>query len=293
MRLNALSCFCRGRKAHWRYAYLLLLAGYLPESFSQSALPDDIRADILRAQIVREAKGDGKGHQDYAAILKDVDEYKTLDVPIPPPILLVEAKAAHVKSDPIRAIEALESFMVVADKKSTEYKQAVDLYPDYQADAEPGRKMLRDKITNQPLNCENLEHHFSTKQGDLESNGVASLTISNRIPNALAVVNFEWELCNWADHDNKFTHMAARIVLSPNETYDKAHLLQFGTASATDSDVTVPSDPRSGYCGSKRLSFGGPVHNPPPGKYCAIIIGLSDGREFFWVAPKEPVVVLP
>jgi hypothetical protein len=41
-------------------------------SFSQSALPDDVQVDILRANIVEMAKGDGAVHQGFAGILSSM-----------------------------------------------------------------------------------------------------------------------------------------------------------------------------------------------------------------------------
>lgn len=118
----------------WRVAWgvgailVLALAG-LPAALAQSNLPPAVQTDLLRDQIYGEAKAN-----DPEAVLRSLDQYKKLDgvVVLPPPLLWIEAKAAHDAGDGKRALDALGSFLASSPRGSAQYNEALASYPTYQ-----------------------------------------------------------------------------------------------------------------------------------------------------------------
>jgi hypothetical protein len=96
-------------------------------TFPQSNLPPAVQADLLRDQIYAEAKA-----LDFDGVLKSIDQYRKLALPFPPPLLWLEAKAAHDSGDAQRALHALEEFLATTERSSEKYKEALALYPTYQ-----------------------------------------------------------------------------------------------------------------------------------------------------------------
>jgi hypothetical protein len=122
-------------------AYLLLLA------FSSYALPDDalppeVQADILRTKIINAVRNVDKTH-DYRPILDAIAEYKKLAVPMPPILELVEAKAAKNTGDSRHSFDALKSVLAHAPRDSAPYKEALSLYPSYEASAEAANSIVQ------------------------------------------------------------------------------------------------------------------------------------------------------
>lgn len=278
-----------------------LFANYIPiTSFPQSALSDDIRADILRAEIIKTAKGNGKGHLDYAAILKGIDAYKKLDVEIPPPLFLVEAKAAHATFDSIRAIEALESFMMVADRKSPEYQQAVQLYPEYQTASQPSRQLLRDKIIAQPLECKDSGNMAQLKappasEGGWFQSGGTTVNINPSVAETRAQLTVTWNVGMYSNYINgtlDAASTAVRITLVPSIPYTPEQALSLAT-------ISLPEDAKFPKGGNTiPIDMSKTIRNPPAGKYCVIVEGLdtepSPSVPFVhYVILKGPLVVLP
>jgi hypothetical protein len=259
-------------------------------AFAQSSLPDDVQADVLRAKIVKMAKVDGKGHQDFAGILSSIDEYKKLDVDVPPVILLVEAKAAHANSDSVRAINALESYMMVADRKSQEYQQAVELYPEYQTAAEPKRQLQRDKITAQPLDCkdpagqqkqDNYNAHFyifplAIKLVSALAGAHSSLTISYKI----------MDLPHSPARSTEFAN--ARVSLIAQIPFARDQMIPFATIAAGVDKRTLQPEERVD------LTSVAKTHNPPAGKYCVVVEGFDGTQpDFSYEVLPDPLVILP
>jgi hypothetical protein len=123
-------------------ALALLVFGRV--AFSQSSLPPEVQADLLRQQIIESAQAAAKSH-DYAPVLAHIDEYKKLKVSVPPALFLVESKAAAKTGDFLRAKTALESFLSVADRSSASYKEALSLYHQYVDAAQPAIKAQEEK----------------------------------------------------------------------------------------------------------------------------------------------------
>jgi hypothetical protein len=94
-------------------------------------LAPDIQADLLREKIEAQAKSN-----DPNTTLLTLDQYHKLaqdsQLAFPPPLYLIEAKAAHATGDSRRALSALIEFLHRANRNSDQYKEALVLYPQYQ-----------------------------------------------------------------------------------------------------------------------------------------------------------------
>ena len=262
---------------------------------AQSNLPDDVRADILRAQIIKDAQPNKKGRLDYAAILEAIDEYKKLDVEMPPPLLLVEAKAAHAISDPVRAIEALEAFMVAADRKSPEYQKAIQIYPDYQTASQPARQLLHDKIVAQPLECKDPGNLLSGTNQAWAQYSNSSVIVLPAVAEARTQVSLVWKVyLRYGYQEGSLTvsgddGAAARITLVPNIPFTPAQTFPLGT-------LRMSKDVRFAKEQAIDLNLSKTSRNPPPGKYCVIVEGMDtdDPSPFMkYAVLKDPLVILP
>jgi hypothetical protein len=280
-----------------KYLYLLLatwgLLGRTVVGFAQSALPDEIRADILRSEIVKLVKGDGKGHQDNPTILKEIDQYKDLNVEIPAPILMVEAKAARATFDDLRAIEALESYMLVADKKSDEYRKAVALYPQFEDSAKQLRKAGRDKVASIPINCKPRDDDMAlAKVNDPTSfyNDLMEEPHLSGLPGARAEVRYRFQLhSNNQKWNSTVDHFAANLFLvSGGFPFTQQQIIRWGS-------VNFPEDHRPVTTrDSPEVTVSLWVRNPPPGKYCFVTEESWNGapvQDFNW--SPTAIVMLP
>jgi hypothetical protein len=99
--------------------------------FAQSDLPPTVQGDLLRNQIIEQAKAN-----DADGVLASLDQYHKLvdanKLEFPVPLSWIEAKAARDAGDSKRALAALTAFLSHADRDSAEYKEALTLYPAYQ-----------------------------------------------------------------------------------------------------------------------------------------------------------------
>jgi hypothetical protein len=123
---------------------LLVTVGRSVHVLAQSNLPAEVQADILRNEIVSSVKAAEKS-RDYTAVLAEITEYDKLAVPMPAPVRLVEAKAAHSAGDALRALRALDKILTSSPRGSHEYQQAVQLYPEYKSDAAPALALEEEK----------------------------------------------------------------------------------------------------------------------------------------------------
>jgi formylglycine-generating enzyme required for sulfatase activity len=96
----------------------------MPLAFGQSSLPDPAQADVLKTQIVEVA---GKGDAETA--LKKIDDYRSLNVPMPATLLFIEAKLSAERKDYRRAQAALEEYFKSAKSDDANYQEGITLYP--------------------------------------------------------------------------------------------------------------------------------------------------------------------
>jgi 5'-3' exonuclease len=100
-------------------------------------LSPDVQGDLWREKIYAQAKAN-----DSDATLVSLDQYhklaQRLKLVFPPPLYLVEAKAAHETGDATRALSALTEFLHRTNRHSNQYKDALALYPQYQQSAAKG-----------------------------------------------------------------------------------------------------------------------------------------------------------
>jgi hypothetical protein len=110
----------------------VIVAICCPHAFGQSYLPPEVRAAILQRKILESAR-----RNDLPGVLAEIEEYKSLKVPMSPALLLVEAKAAHRTGDPLRAFTALKDFLAVGQRGSKGYDEALGLYSEFEKEAAP------------------------------------------------------------------------------------------------------------------------------------------------------------
>ena len=103
----------------------------LPTVLLGQGLAPSVQADLLRNQIVEQAKANNP-----EAVLATLDQYHKLvtdnNLMFPPPLYLIEAKAAHDAGVAQRALSALAQFLNSSDHSSAQYKEALALYPEYE-----------------------------------------------------------------------------------------------------------------------------------------------------------------
>jgi hypothetical protein len=81
--------WCSARAIFYTLCMALVAATYIPHASAQGELPADVRADIFQRKVLHSERAN-----DLQGALAEIDEYKSLKVPIPPAVLLGEAKAA-------------------------------------------------------------------------------------------------------------------------------------------------------------------------------------------------------
>jgi hypothetical protein len=279
----------------YRIAVLVSTLVIAEAAISQSALPDEVRADVLRSEIIKALKVDRKGHTDYSYILSKIDEYKTLNVETPPPLLFEEAKASHENGDSMRAVRALEAFMTVADRNSPEYHQAVDIYPVFQAAAEPARQIERDKITSSSINCVGDNDSFDIDPGDNRHTYIVfhEFRLKSNLGNLKTLGTLEWT-ANVLNGYTSLSGVSVNIYLAAKRTHAH-HDMDLVTRSAL---AAIGLNLRPGVFTYDTVL---PFKTPAPGKYCVVVEGQSqiisadptnNGPDFI-VALKDPLVILP
>jgi formylglycine-generating enzyme required for sulfatase activity len=82
--------------------------------------------------------------EDVKSILSAMDRYHQLKVPIPPPLLFVEAKAAKA-NDPVRAFSALQEFLKNTPRDGRAYSEALAIFPEYERAAQAEQAKLADE----------------------------------------------------------------------------------------------------------------------------------------------------
>jgi hypothetical protein len=119
---------------HFKCLGVLLCLFHSGVGTAQPRLAPDVQADLLREKIDAQAKS-----HDTDAILVSLDQYHKLtqdsQLVFPPPLYLIEAKAAHEAGDATRALSALTEFLHRASRNSDQYKEALALYPKYRQSA--------------------------------------------------------------------------------------------------------------------------------------------------------------
>jgi formylglycine-generating enzyme required for sulfatase activity len=120
------SALLRAKVCGFRFA-LLIFCGGNGIAVAQSLLPSEVQADLLGRQI-----SEALAREDVKAALAAFDQYHTLGVTIPPPLLFIEAKVAWAANDPMRAFEVLQDFLRVTDRDGLQYNEALTLYPSYE-----------------------------------------------------------------------------------------------------------------------------------------------------------------
>ena len=135
----------RSRATNGRKRTVLCLGLWLVlgVAVAQSDLPPAVQADLLRNQIIAQAKAN-----DADGVLVSLDQYHKLvdanKLEFPAPLSWIEAKAANDVGDSKRALAALTVFLRHADRGFAEYKQALALYPAYQQTAKSNDALERD-----------------------------------------------------------------------------------------------------------------------------------------------------
>lgn len=118
-----------------RTASIILFLSALTFFFSfkavaQSRLPPQVQADILQNELIEQIKA-----KKFDDALATIDRYKALGVPVPLPIVWLEAKIAHSSGQNNRALNAIELYLgkaVEGGKKDERYAEAIALYPKIQ-----------------------------------------------------------------------------------------------------------------------------------------------------------------
>jgi formylglycine-generating enzyme required for sulfatase activity len=122
-------------------AALFLVLG--PTLLSGQGLTPSVQAELLRDKIVSQAKAN-----DADGVLKSLDQYHKLvddnKLTFPPPLYLIEAKAAHDAGDANRALSALTEFLNKSEADSSGHKEALALYPQYQQSSASAYKLSED-----------------------------------------------------------------------------------------------------------------------------------------------------
>jgi formylglycine-generating enzyme required for sulfatase activity len=126
--------------------YATLLLAISPALFAQSALPPEVQADLLKTQVLNAMKA-----ENIQSILASMNQYRELNLPIPPPLLFIEAKAAAKANDPVRAFSALEEYLKTASRDGRQYNEALGLYPQYQG---PAHTALAKKAEEERIDAE-------------------------------------------------------------------------------------------------------------------------------------------
>jgi len=136
-------------------AALFALGFSTPYSFAQSDLPASTQADLLRQEIFVASTH----HEDQRVIL-DIERYKALNVPFPPPYFFIEAGADYKLHDPIKALSALTEYFNAASKTDSLYEKAVALYPAvHRAAVAASERLSSDKLALIPPNVQNEVCH--------------------------------------------------------------------------------------------------------------------------------------
>jgi hypothetical protein len=128
---------------------------------AQTELPVKVQADLLVNKVIAAAKGG-----DLQEVLADINQLKELKVDVPPPILLVEAKAAHTTGDPLRAFTALKAYLGVSHDDSKGYKEALALYPAYQRDAAPAIQQAKQKKEQEEARSAEADRERAANEAD-------------------------------------------------------------------------------------------------------------------------------
>lgn len=118
----------------WRRPLLgitLALWGAGVPVYSQSALPVQVRVDLLRQKIFTASR-----HHDFKTVVTATEQYKALGVAMPPVFLFVEATAEYRLGDSVNAFLTLQAFLAAASRTSRSYREAIHLYPSYQRAAQ-------------------------------------------------------------------------------------------------------------------------------------------------------------
>lgn len=108
-------------------AFCLSLAAQ--SAFSQSNLPPDVQADLLKNQIVDQFK-----RNDAEGALNSIERYKRIGVTVPPVLYFYEAKAATTTKEYLRAKTAMEQYFK-EEHDDSHYAEALKLYPQIQETA--------------------------------------------------------------------------------------------------------------------------------------------------------------
>jgi hypothetical protein len=127
-----------------RYVTLVLSLGLLSTGlYAQQGLAPAVQADLLRNQIIAQAKANNED-----GVLAALEQYhKLVDanrLEFPVPLYWIEAKAAHDTGDSKRALSSLTQFLNMADHGSAEYKEGLALFPAYQDAVGKSQALERD-----------------------------------------------------------------------------------------------------------------------------------------------------
>jgi hypothetical protein len=126
---TALKLSLRRMRRRWTGMAPLLVAC---AAWAQSDLPPKVQADIFRQEIVEASR-----KHEPTGVLNAAAGYRALatqGIQVPPGVLYLEATAAKEIGDPLRAFDALTSYLKVASSSDIYYRDALLLYPLYAAD---------------------------------------------------------------------------------------------------------------------------------------------------------------
>lgn len=280
---------------------------------AQEGLPRKVQADILNNEIVSDVR-----RHDLPAALQAIDKYQKLNIKMPPVLLFVEAESAHKVGDPVRALDSLNAFLDVANRKSRDYRRAVELWPQYNTEAAP-IKEREDKVAassnvactgaRRRLNLINTAMFGSigdidqgdSSQGNYLPPASVSLKLGNHVAGGISRYNLAWTVWYkawivsksptlvpspplrvevWAQ-SSAFTGTLGGeklVTITPAFTGPDA-------ASATRVGGTIVSAgpwPGGGNqyytSGSINVVSTGTLTNPPVGKYCIVIVLEEEGE---------------
>lgn len=98
--------------------------------FAQSDIPVETQAKILNKKI-----SDAYKSKNYQAMISNIEQYRKLGDIFPNNLLFLEAQAAYLSGDSVRALTVLKEYLRTAKKTDPNYDDAIQLYPQLESNA--------------------------------------------------------------------------------------------------------------------------------------------------------------